>query len=248
MNTPLIVIPSRLSAQRFDRKPLSMITGKPMILRVWEQGMKANLGPVVVACCSEEIKSVIESAGGTAVLTSPDLPSGTDRVYAGAEAYDPEHKHRIVINLQGDLPAIDPEDIKKVFKALAEQKEMDISTLACPVHSEEERTNPNVVKAVIGNLKGDMGQAFYFTRQPVSSGNNRMFHHVGIYAFRRPALADFVNRPPSPLEKQESLEQLRALEAGYKFGIHLTNSTIFGVDHPSDIQKTEELLKKLKWS
>lgn len=248
MIQPLIVIPSRLEAQRFNKKPLASIQGKPMIIRVWEQGIKANLGPVIVACCSEEIKELIESAGGVAVLTPPDLPSGTDRVYCGAEIYDPTHKHDIIINLQGDLPAIDPEDIKKVFKALVTQKEMHVSTLACPVHTEEERNNINVVKVVIGNLKEDMGQAFYFTRQPISSGNNRMFHHVGIYAFRRPVLEDFINRSPSALEKQESLEQLRGLEAGYKFGIHLTNSTIFGVDHPSDIQKTEDLLSRLGWN
>ncbi|HCI48888.1 MAG TPA: 3-deoxy-manno-octulosonate cytidylyltransferase, partial [Holosporales bacterium] len=148
---------------------------------------------------------------------------------------------------QGDLPAIHPDDVKKVLKALVGQK-MDISTLASPIHTEEERTSPNVVKAIIGNLKDDMGQAFYFTRQPVSSGHNKMYHHVGIYAFNRDVLADFVSRPPSPLEKQESLEQLRALEAGYTFGIHLTDSTVFGVDHPSDIQKTEDLLRRLNWS
>lgn len=248
MSQPLIVIPSRLDAQRFDRKPLALIQGKPMILRVWEQGIKANIGPVVVACCSNAIKHIIEAAGGMAVLTDPDLPSGTDRVYAGAEIYDPNRKHDVVINLQGDLPAIPPEDVQRVWKALVEQKGMDISTLASPVHTEEERHNPNVVKAVIGNLKNDMGQAFYFTRQPVSSGEGHMFHHVGIYAFHRSVLEDFVNRPPSPLEKQESLEQLRALEAGYRFGIHITHSTLFGVDHPSDIQKTEDLLKRLNWN
>ncbi|OFW69928.1 MAG: 3-deoxy-manno-octulosonate cytidylyltransferase [Alphaproteobacteria bacterium RIFCSPLOWO2_01_FULL_45_8] len=247
MTTPLIVIPSRLDAQRFNRKPLALIHGKPMILRVWEQAIKADIGPVVVACCSNEIKDLIEAAGGIAVITPPELPSGTDRVHAGADVYDPQKKHGVVINLQGDLPAIHPDDVKKVLKALVGQK-MDISTLASPIHTEEERTSPNVVKAIIGNLKDDMGQAFYFTRQPVSSGHNKMYHHVGIYAFNRDVLADFVSRPPSPLEKQESLEQLRALEAGYTFGIHLTDSTVFGVDHPSDIQKTEDLLRRLNWS
>jgi 3-deoxy-manno-octulosonate cytidylyltransferase (CMP-KDO synthetase) len=248
MINPLIVIPSRLAAQRFNRKPLASIQGKPMIVRVWEQAIKANVGPVIVACCSEEIKTLIETAGGIAVLTPPHLPSGTDRIYAGAEIYDPQKKHNVVINLQGDLPMIDPEDIKKTLRALSEQKSMDISTLAAPIHTDEERTNPNVVKAIISNLRDDMGQAFYFTRQSVASGGNKMYHHAGIYAYHRPVLEDFVNRPPSPLEKQESLEQLRALEAGYKFGIHLTDSTIFGVDHPTDVQKTEELLKKLQWS
>ena len=135
--------------------------------------------------------------------------------------------------------------LKFLVKALIDQEKMDISTLACPIYSEEERRNPNIVKVVIGNLKGEIGQAFYFTREPVFSGNNKLFHHVGIYAFRRSVLESFVKSPPSPLEQQESLEQLRALEAGYRFGIHLTNSHIFGVDEPQDIQKAESLLKKI---
>ncbi|MFN7662274.1 MAG: 3-deoxy-manno-octulosonate cytidylyltransferase [Alphaproteobacteria bacterium] len=248
MIKPIIAIPSRLAAQRFNRKPLALIHGKPMILRVWEQAQKANIGPVIVACCSEEIKKIIEDAGGIAVLTDVNLPSGTDRIHQGVQRFDPDNNYNVVINLQGDLPMIHPEDIKKTLKALQDQPHMDISTLASLVHTDEERTSPNVVKAIISNFKGDMGQAFYFTRQSVASGENKMYHHAGIYAYRRPVLDDFVNRPPSPLEKQENLEQLRALEAGYKFGIHLTDSVLFGVDHPSDIQKTEELLTKLNWA
>jgi len=242
---PIIVIPSRLAARRFDRKPLALINGKPMILRVWEQAMKTNIGPVIVACCSKEVKATIESAGGIAILTDPNLPSGTDRIYQALEEYDPEKKYTSVVNLQGDLPTIDPDDIKKTLKALTSQKEMDIATLACPIYSEEERHNPNIVKVVIGNLEKDMGQAFYFTREPVFSGNNKLFHHIGIYAFLRPILEEFVKSPPSPLEQQESLEQLRALESGCKFGVHLTNSHIFGIDDPQDIQKAEDFLKKI---
>lgn len=243
-NQTLIVIPSRLAAQRFNRKPLALIHGQPMIVHVWRRAIAANLGPVVVACCSHEIKSTIEAEGGIAILTDPHLPSGSDRVAEATQKFDPKEQFQNIINLQGDLPTIHPKDIQRVQKALSFAPDIDISTLACPILSEAERTNPNYVKVVIGNMDGDMGQAFYFTRTPVFSGHNKLYHHIGIYGFKRKALVDFINLPPSSLEQQESLEQLRAIEAGFKFGVHLTDNHIFGVDAPEDIAKAESVLSK----
>lgn len=240
----IIIIPSRLAAQRFDRKPLALINGKPMIVHVWERAIEANIGPVVVACCATEVQSTITSLGGTAILTDPALPSGTDRVAAALASYDPKKKYTYVINLQGDLPTIDPEDIRRVQTALQFQSDIDISTLACPILSEEEKNDPNLVKVVVGNLNKDLGQAFYFTRTPVFSGHNKLFHHIGVYGFKRQSLEKFVKLPPSPLEQQESLEQLRGVEAGLKFGIHLTSSRLFGVDTPEDVQKAVDMLNR----
>lgn len=244
-NQTLVVIPSRLAAQRFNRKPLALIHGQPMIVHVWKRAIAAQLGPVVVACCSHEVKGTIEAEGGTAILTDPHLPSGSDRVAEATQKFDPQEQFQNIINLQGDLPTIQPKDIQRVEKALLSlAPDIDISTLACPILSETERTNPNCVKVVIGNMQGDMGQAFYFSRTPVFSGHNKLYHHIGVYGFKRKALRDFVNLPPSALEQQESLEQLRALEAGFKFGIHLTSDHIFGVDAPEDIAKAESVLLK----
>ena len=242
----IIVIPSRLAAQRFNRKPMALIHGKPMVLHVWEKAIKANIGPVIVACCAEEVKNTIEAVGGKAILTDPGLPSGTDRVAEALQKADPQKKYEHIINLQGDLPTIDSVDIKKTLEALTFRNDIDISTLACPVLTEEEKENKNVVKVVVGDLKDDLGRAFYFARTPLHSGEGKMYHHIGIYGYKRAALEKFVSLPPSPLEKQESLEQLRGLEAGMHFGIHLTDSHVFGVDCPEDIEKVETKLGQLR--
>lgn len=240
--SPILLIPSRLAAIRLPNKPLALIRGKPLIQHVWERAIAADVARVVVSCCSEDIKKVIEDAGGEAVLTSPDLPSGTDRVAAALQHLDPTHQHDIVINLQGDLPTIEPDDIRRVLKPFEDTRNFDISTLATPTKTEDEKTNINVVKAVIGNIRDTVGQAFYFSRSPLPSGHNTYYHHMGIYAFRRSVLEDIVNRSPSPLEQQERLEQLRALEVGYTFGVAITDALPLGVDTPEDLKIAESRL------
>ena len=205
--------------------------------------MAANVARVVVSCCSDDIKNVIEGVGGEAILTPPELPSGTDRVAAAVRKIDPTHQHDIVINLQGDLPTIEPDDIGRVLKPFADTRDFDITTLVTPTRTEEELTSMSVVKAVIGNVRDTVGQAFYFSRSPLASGNNVYYHHMGIYAFRRPVLEDIVNRPPSPLELQERLEQLRALEVGYTFGAAITDALPLGVDTPEDLKIAENRLE-----
>ena len=237
---PLILIPSRLAAVRFPNKPLALIHGKPMVLHVWERAVKAGVGPVVVACGDQEIKDVIENAGGRAVMTNPDLASGSDRIYEALCQVDPQGRIDTVINLQGDLPTIEPEDIRKVLLPL-ENAKFDIATLVTPVKDESEITNRNVVKAIVGNIQDTIGQAFYFSRTGVASGDNIYYHHMGIYAYRREALKEMVDLPRSPLEKQESLEQLRALEAGMLFGVCITDAISLGVDTPEDLEKAAGL-------
>ncbi len=238
---PIILIPSRMAAVRFPNKPLALIHGKPMVLHVWERAMKAGIGPVIVACGDKEIKEVIEAAGGRAVMTDPTLVSGSDRIYEALCQVDPQGHMDTVINLQGDLPTIKPEDIRKVLLPL-ENAKFNIATLVTPVKDESEITNRNVVKAIVGDIQDTIGQAFYFSRTGVASGDNIYYHHMGIYAYRRQALKDMVHLPRSSLEKQESLEQLRALEAGMLFGVCVTDAISLGVDTPEDLEKAAGLL------
>ena len=240
---PIVLIPARLASTRLPNKPLADIHGKPMIVRVWERAMAAGIGPVAVAAAEPEIVQAIESAGGRAVLTDPALPSGSDRIHAALGQLDPGASHDVVVNLQGDLPAIEPAALRTVVDALGAQA--DIATLASEISEERERTDPNVVKAVLALPPGSRtGRALYFTRATAPTGPGPLWHHIGIYAYRRAALARFVGLPPSPLEQRERLEQLRALEAGMRIDAAVVDTIPLGVDTPADLERVRTLLKK----
>lgn len=239
---PIVVIPARLAATRLPGKPLADINGQPMIVHVLRRAEAAAIGPVVAACAEREIAEAVERAGGKAVLTRPDHPSGSDRVHEAVGLIDPESRHDVVVNLQGDLPTIDPALIRAVLTPLADAA-VDIASLAYPIRDPAELGNPNVVKIAASFAPGQhVARALYFSRLPVPYGAGGHYHHPGIYAYRRTALARFVALPPAPLEKRESLEQLRALEAGMRIDVALVDSLPFGVDTPADLARARELL------
>ena len=237
--TTITIIPARMDSVRLPQKPLADIKGEPMIVHVWRQAQKAGIGPVVVACCSEEIKRVIEERGGTAVLTDPALPSGTDRVHAALQAVDPLKKYEHVINLQGDLPLVSSEHLKLMHTYMT-AGDYEMMTLAAPIHDKSELTNPNVVKIAMKKVAlGDKTRAHYFSRAHIPSEAKTCYHHIGIYGFRRDALTRFVSLPPSYLELSERLEQLRAIEDG-------TIIDVVTVDAPSQSVDTQEDLEKVR--
>jgi 3-deoxy-manno-octulosonate cytidylyltransferase (CMP-KDO synthetase) len=241
---PILVIPARLASTRLPAKPLADIGGEPMIVRVLRQAEAAGLGPVIVAAGEQEIVVAVEAAGGRAVLTDPDLASGSDRVHAALEKLDPQRAHDVVVNLQGDLPALDPAQIRAVADALV-QSGADIATLAAEITDPSERDNPSVVKAVVAwERNGQLGRALYFTRATAPGGDGPLFHHVGIYAYRRDALARFVGLPPSPLELREKLEQLRALEANMSIAVARVDSVPLSVDTPADLAKAQQFFAR----
>ena len=233
----LIAIPARMASTRLPGKPLADIAGRPLIAHVLERAVEAGVGPVLVACCEEEVAAAVQAAGGNAAMTEPDLPSGSDRIRAALDAFDPGRQYDRVVNLQGDLPTVPPGDIRAAL-ALLDDPEVDIGTVAARILREEERTNPNVVKAVFG---AD-GRALYFTRATAPTGPGPLFHHIGLYAWRRAALERFTELPPSPLEQREKLEQLRALEAGMRIAVAVVDSVPLGVDTPADLARARELL------
>ena len=239
---PVLLIPARMASTRLPAKPLADIAGLPMIVRVWQQAQAAGLGPVVVAAGEAQIVDIIKSHGGEAVLTDPDLPSGSDRIWAALQAIDPKGQHDVVVNLQGDLPALDPAQIKAVVHALA-RSGADIATLAAPIDNDEDKANPAVVMAVVAwDAAGQLGRALYFTRATAPTGGGPLFHHVGLYAYRREALESFVALPPSPLEQSEKLEQLRALEAGMRIAVARVEEAPLSVDTPADLERARKLL------
>ncbi|HEX2761636.1 MAG TPA: 3-deoxy-manno-octulosonate cytidylyltransferase [Rhizomicrobium sp.] len=239
---PVLLIPARMASTRLPDKPLADIGGVPMIVRVWRQAVAADLGPVVVAAGEAEIVTAIEAAGGRAVLTDPDLPSGSDRIWAALEAMDPKASHDVVVNLQGDLPALDPAQLRTVVAAL-KQSGADIATLAAPIDNDADRINPAVVKAVVAwDANERLGRALYFTRSPAPTGEGALYHHVGLYAYRRAALESFVALPPSPLERREKLEQLRALEAGMSIAVARVDEAPLSVDTPADLERARNIL------
>ncbi len=243
--TPVIVIPARLGATRLPDKPLADIHGAPMIAHVWRRAMDAGVGPVVVACAEEAIAEAVRQAGGEAVLTRPDHASGSDRIFEAVETIDPDHRYDTVINLQGDLPTIAPEIVQAVLRPLAEPA-VDIATVAAPISDPAERRDPNVVKAAVGFAAGPVARALYFSRAPVpwdgGDAGRPLYHHIGLYAFRRAALRRFVALPPTPLEQRERLEQLRALEAGMRIDVALVDTIPLGVDTPADLARARALL------
>jgi 3-deoxy-manno-octulosonate cytidylyltransferase (CMP-KDO synthetase) len=234
---PVIVIPARMASTRLPGKPLADIAGLPMIVCVWKQAMAAKLGPVIVAAAEREIADAIEKAGGIAVMTDPDLPSGSDRVFQAVETFDPDRKHDVVVNLQGDLPALDPAYVRAVADVLAPTG-ADIATLAAEIDDPADYDNPAVVKPVVTwDVTGDRGRALYFTRSRAPANDGPLYHHVGIYAYTRDALSRFVKLPPSALEKREKLEQLRALEANMSIAVARVDSVPLSVDTPADLEK-----------
>jgi 3-deoxy-manno-octulosonate cytidylyltransferase (CMP-KDO synthetase) len=238
---PIVVIPARMRSTRLPGKPLALIAGEPMIVRVWRRAVRAAIGPVAVACAEPEIAAAIERVGGRAVATRPEHPSGSDRVHEAVQALDPEGTHDVVVNLQGDLPLIDPAAIRAVLEPLADA-EVDIATLAAPVRDDAERAASSVVKVAASFAPGArLARALYFSRLPVPWGEGPHYHHIGIYAYRRRALERFVALAPSPLEERERLEQLRALEAGMRIAVALVDAVPFGVDTPEDLERARAL-------
>ncbi len=242
MPNTLIVIPARMQATRLPGKPMVDIAGRPMIVQVWRRAMDANLGRVVVATDSPEVVAAVSAAGGEAVMTRADHASGSDRIFEAIGTVDPEARADIIVNLQGDLPTLEPHLVAACAAPLNDPGP-DIATLAAEITVEEERTNPNVVKAVGSPLPvpGRM-RALYFTRATAPYGDGPLYHHIGIYAYRREALARFVSLQPSPLERREKLEQLRALEAGMRIDVTVVDTVPLGVDTPADLERARRLL------
>ncbi len=241
---PVILIPARLASTRLPDKPLADIAGEPMIVQVWRRSIEAAVGRVVVAAAEQPIVDAVTTAGGEAILTDPDLPSGSDRIHAALSAIDPDGAHDAVINVQGDLPTIEPAAIRAALAPL-EDADVDIATIAAEITREEERDNPNVVKAVVGLAPGDRrGRALYFTRATAPSGAGPLYHHIGLYAYRRAALDRFVALPPGILEMREKLEQLRALEAGMRIDVALVDTVPLGVDTPADLERARKILAR----
>ena len=237
----LILIPARMASVRLPGKPLADIGGEPMIVRVMRAAEAAAVGPVAVATDSTEIAAAVTAAGGRAVMTRGDHASGSDRIFEALGKADPDGRAGIVVNVQGDFPTLQPADIKAALAPLADPA-VDIATLALEITEDAERTDPNVVKAVCSAVAPGRMRALYFTRATAPSGDGPLYHHIGLYAYRRAALERFVTLPPSPLEQRERLEQLRALEAGMRIDVALTKNAIFGVDTPEHLEKARALL------
>jgi 3-deoxy-manno-octulosonate cytidylyltransferase (CMP-KDO synthetase) len=239
----LVLIPARMAASRLPGKPLLDIAGLPMIVHVLRRAEAAKIGRVAVATDTPEIAAAVTSHGGEAVMTRADHPSGSDRIYEALGTLDPRREAEIVVNLQGDFPTILPDNIKSVLTPLADPA-VDIATLAAEIHTEEESTNPNVVKMVGSPLGAGRMRALYFTRATAPWGEGPRYHHIGLYAYRRAALERFVALPPSALERQEKLEQLRAIEAGMRIDASIVATVPRGVDTPADLETTRQILAK----
>lgn len=233
---PIVLIPARMAATRLPNKPLAEIGGVPMIVRAMRQAEAAGVGPVAVAAGDPEIVDAVEAAGGRAVMTDPALPSGSDRVRAALNWLDPEGWHDVVINVQGDMPLLDPEAVSACAKVLERHPEADISTLVAPEASPADRSNPDVVKAVLALPVGERsGRALYFTRSTLY-GDGPIWRHIGLYGYRREALIRFCAAPPSPLERREKLEQLRAMELGLAIHAAVVDQAPISVDNPADLE------------
>lgn len=235
--TPIIVIPARLASSRLPNKPLADIAGQPMIVHVLRRAEAAAIGPVLVACAEPEIAEAVRRAGGVALLTNPALPSGSDRVQAAMTAFDPRHRYDVVVNLQGDLPTIDPAHLRAVLTPL-DDAGCDLATLVTPIRDDAEAATVSVVKAACG-FEGNAAtaRAMWFSRLPIPWGEGPRWHHLGVYAWRRAALDRFVTLPTTTLERREGLEQLRALEAGMTIGCARVEQAVFGVDTPADLER-----------
>jgi 3-deoxy-manno-octulosonate cytidylyltransferase (CMP-KDO synthetase) len=240
MADAIILIPARLASTRLPGKPLADLHGLPMIVHVLRRAEAAQIGEAVVATDSEAVAAAVEKAGGRAVMTRSDHVSGSDRIYEALEALDPEQRIGIVVNVQGDLPTIEAADIRAALTPL-DEKQVDIATLAAVITDPLERTNPNVVKVSGPQITPDRFHAKTFTRKN-AAGDGPHYHHIGLYAYRRPALERFVKLPPSVNEQREKLEQLRALDAGMRIDAMVVKSVPLGVDTPEDLAKARAML------
>lgn len=242
MLNPIVMVPARLASTRLPDKPLALLAGKPMIEHVWRRACEAGIGPVVVATDAPAIAAAIGAAGGEAAITRSDHPAGSDRIFEAVERLDPDGRHDVVINVQGDLPTLDPAHIR-VALALLDDPAVAIGTLAAVIVRQEEESDPNVVK-VIGTAVGPGRlRALYFTRARAPHGPGPLLHHIGLYAYRREALRRFVGLPVSPLEARERLEQLRALEAGLRIDVALVDTVPLGVDTEADLVRARAILE-----
>jgi 3-deoxy-D-manno-octulosonate cytidylyltransferase len=243
MSDPLIIIPARMAATRLPNKPLADIAGEPMIVQVWRRAVEAGIGPVLVACDDRRVLEAVEFAGGHAVLTRPDHPSGSDRIFEALERFDPNGRHDVIVNVQGDLPTIDPASINAAILPLSDAA-VDLATIGAVITRHEERDNSNVVK-IIGSPVGPKRlRCLYFTRATAPHGPGDLVHHIGLYAYRRPVLQRFIGMPPSPLETREKLEQLRAIEAGFRVDCMIVDAVPLGVDTPEDLERARGLLAR----
>lgn len=237
----LILIPARMGSTRLPGKPLADIAGAPMIVQVWRRAMEAGIGEVAVAADSPEIVAAVEAAGGRAVLTRVDHPSGSDRIAEALDRLDPHGAHDAIVNVQGDLPTIDPSVIRRAVELL-EDKSVDIGTLGAIIREDAERTDENVVKIVGSEIAPRRLRAHYFTRASAPWGPGDLVHHIGLYAWRRSALQRFIALPPSPLERREKLEQLRALEAGMTIHAAIVDDVPLGVDTQHELDRARAIL------
>jgi 3-deoxy-manno-octulosonate cytidylyltransferase (CMP-KDO synthetase) len=246
---PVVLIPARRASTRLPNKPLADIAGLPMIAHVYQRALDARIGDVFVATDDAEIAWAVEKEGGRAVITAEHHPSGSDRIWEALQNLDPDGKYDTIINVQGDLPTLDPSIVSAILVPLEQDARVDISTLVCEIHDEADKTNPAVVKPIIAwnneiHASGlRMGQALYFTRATAPWGDGALYHHIGMYGYRRDALQSFVSLPPSPLELREKLEQLRALEAGMMIGVAEVQTIPLGVDTQEQLEQARELLK-----
>jgi 3-deoxy-manno-octulosonate cytidylyltransferase (CMP-KDO synthetase) len=238
---PIVIIPARMAATRLPGKPLADIHGAPMIVHVWRRAMEADVGPVWVATDDERVVEAVAGAGGKAVMTRLDHPSGSDRVFEALGIVDVDGARDVVVNIQGDLPTIESSVVRACLAPLIDAA-VDIATLATPITREQEKDDPNVVKAIATEVDPTRLRALYFTRARAPWGEGRLLHHIGLYAYRREALRRFVATPPSALERREKLEQLRALEAGMRVDIALVDTAPLGVDAPEDLERARVML------
>lgn len=241
MANPIVLVPARMGATRLPGKPMADIHGEPMIVHVWRRAMEADIGPVLVATDAPEIAGAIAAAGGRSVLTGSDHPTGTDRIAEALERHDPEGRHDIVINVQGDLPTIDPASVHAATIPFADPA-VDMSTICALITREEEKTAPSVVKLIGAALDARRLRCLYFTRATAPTGPGPLLHHIGLYGYRRETLRRLVRLPPSPLEIRERLEQLRALEAGLRIDAMIVDAVPLGVDTLEDLDHARALL------
>lgn len=241
--TTLILIPARLASTRLPNKPLADIAGVPMIVHVVQRAAESGLGRAVVATDAPEVAAAVTDHGFEAVMTGTHHQSGSDRIFEALQTLDPEGRVTTVVNVQGDLPTIEPQLIRAAVEPLADRT-VDIATLGVEIVREEEKTNPNVVKIVGSPLSSSRLRALYFTRATAPWGEGPLYHHIGLYAYRRSALERFVSLKPSVLELRERLEQLRALEAGMRIDAEIVHSVPLGVDTPEDLERARAMLAR----
>ena len=241
----ITLIPSRLGSTRLPNKPLADIAGLPMVVQVLKRAQEAGMTDIYVAAAEPQIISAVEQNGGKAILTDPNLPSGTDRIYQALQKIPNNQDVDIIVNLQGDLPTIEPYVIESAIN-LIKTGDYDITTAVVKITEPSEKTNPNVVKAIVSWKNETSGQALYFTRTTAPHGDGDLYHHIGIYVYKRKALEQFVKLSPSPLELREKLEQLRALENGMKIGVVKTETMPLGVDTAEDLEKARKILTSRK--